>query len=547
MGSTLSRIIDSVEAKPTSKKEGKEDKVLYRKDIGKYFAGMVSPGKVSWVSRKESAEPVTDKQVAFLKKRFSYVEESDWEVREHTSAVKDSVEEDAEVLSALEWPADLEKVEAIAKKYYGTVSSLKDASRKEVIAFAEDQNGAPMFSFKQHAWTKIGDSKVSDDSAVNADGPFVQTMAVYEKQGKHYIRFAVTTGAVPRDSVKAPIEKHAYDSESEAKSAAKSIADYINDGFKKALGVSEKVSDSFFEKIKKGDTLRVLRGNNPGRFAEVLEVKEDGSFELRDLKTDEVFEEPKDLYAVFVEIVDSVDASSESSSLDALLNNPPKWARDKKAFEEAVKEISERDGDVDFTKLIIAYKRRGNKVADSQTTELEITDDKEYTKEQLISNPPRWVANKELWEECVDKATKGGTRSINVVVPLVIYKRMGGEKAKSKAEREAQAKVDERRMSAEASRENVEDATPSTLKEMVEAVRKAGGDVKTGIHSVISTFLNNSGAEGVTVSEDAVELKNGNSVKYDSEQILVNTGEFVEFYNVDDYEDWGKAALEAAK
>lgn len=561
MGNAISRIVDSVDPEKTTKGQAatKSRKVtnrpyhLFRTDTGKYWGGWAEPGKPRWVSAVKDALCVSNSQADCVKRSSANknVPTNVWEVRSpkvvdnKSRRVKDSNEvssEEVKILTSAKWPlseTDKVKVEEIVKKYHGSRDSIRTSNGEELVAFATGSNGQPLYSFKQHAWAPV-EKRVQDDTSVSAGGPMVEIMAVYEKGGKYYIRFAVTAGKIP-NVVREPIEKQSFETLKDAKNVASYVASVINEGFDKARRKVKggRVSDALSEGLKKGDIVRILKGAVPGRFVEVLEAKEDGGYKVRDLVTQEVWEESKDSRFVFAEVTDS----SEKKSAEVLLANPPKWARDKKAFEKAVKEISERDGDVDFTKLIIAYKRWEDRVIDDdQLSELEITDDKDYTKEQLIANPPKWVANKELWAECVEKATKGGTRSINVVVPLVIYKRLGGEKAKSKAEREAQAQVDARRMSAETSRENVEDAAPRTLKERIDAILKSGHDVKAGILSAIATYLQSRGLEA-TVSEDRVNLKSGN-VRYDKEQILVDNGTFTEFHDVEDYEDWGNSMLE---
>lgn len=103
-----------------------------------------------------------------------------------------------------------------------------------------------------------------------------------------------------------------------------------------------------------------------------------------------------------------------------------------------------------------------DKVGDSQ--EYRIEDDREYSKQQLIDRPPLWIKDKDIWEKAVDKATRGGSKDTTVVVPIVIYKRMGGTKALNKKEKEERAEADERRMQAETSREGVEDSMFDKIK-----------------------------------------------------------------------------------
>lgn len=102
------------------------------------------------------------------------------------------------------------------------------------------------------------------------------------------------------------------------------------------------------------------------------------------------------------------------------------------------------------------------KVGDSQ--EYRIEDDREYSKQQLIDRPPLWIKDKDIWEKAVDNATRGGSKDTTVVVPIVIYKRMGGTKAMNKKEKEERAAADERRMQAETSREGVEDSMFDKIK-----------------------------------------------------------------------------------
>lgn len=91
------------------------------------------------------------------------------------------------------------------------------------------------------------------------------------------------------------------------------------------------ISDDLFQKIDVGDTLRVVNGDNPGRFGEVLSINEDGSYSLRDLKTGEEFSEPSTLYGVFVNVVDSegepkiedaMDSTSLRKALSVILETP---------------------------------------------------------------------------------------------------------------------------------------------------------------------------------------------------------------------------------
>lgn len=105
-----------------------------------------------------------------------------------------------------------------------------------------------------------------------------------------------------------------------------------------------------------------------------------------------------------------------------------------------------------------------SEVMDSGSADYRIEDDREYTKQQLIDRPPLWIKDKDIWEKAVDKATRGGSKDTTVVVPIIIYKRMGGTKAMNKKEKEERAEADERRMQAETSREGVEDSMYEKIK-----------------------------------------------------------------------------------
>lgn len=68
--------------------------------------------------------------------------------------------EDIDMLAAAKVPTD--EVKAVLRKFYeaksGDVASLRDKGGKELAAFAVDQNGTPLYSFKQKAWAPLYDS-----------------------------------------------------------------------------------------------------------------------------------------------------------------------------------------------------------------------------------------------------------------------------------------------------------------------------------------------------------------------------------------------------
>ena len=85
----------------------------------------------------------------------------------------------------------------------------------------------------------------------------------------------------------------------------------------KRMGGTHKVKDSFIRDIQVGDTLRVVRGNNVGWFGEVVSINEDGSFNLKDLKTGEEFSEPKSMFGLTVNVVDSENGPKIEDAMDA--------------------------------------------------------------------------------------------------------------------------------------------------------------------------------------------------------------------------------------
>lgn len=109
-----------------------------------------------------------------------------------------------------------------------------------------------------------------------------------------------------------------------------------------------------------------------------------------------------------------------------------------------------------------SYDMRYSYIPDDKVTDFldyRIEDDREYTKQQLIDRPPLWIKDKDIWEKAVDKVTHGGEKLTTVVVPIIVYKKMGGTKALNKKEWAEREAADEKRMQAETSREGIEDSS----------------------------------------------------------------------------------------
>ena len=85
----------------------------------------------------------------------------------------------------------------------------------------------------------------------------------------------------------------------------------------KRLGGTHKVKDSFIRDIQVGDTLRIVRGDNVGRFAKVIAIHPTGGYILKDLVTGEEFGEPDTLFGLKVNVVDSENGPKIEDAMDA--------------------------------------------------------------------------------------------------------------------------------------------------------------------------------------------------------------------------------------
>lgn len=242
--------------------------------------------------------------------------------------VKDSyLEGESKYAEILSGKVDPDKLKSVVKEYFSKYPYrtlyYPEGSRKEILAFADDQSGKPMFSYKQKAWEYVEDSAVTTSSDVSADIP-----------GK-----------------------------------TKPVDDSRQD---------ETVSYSWEEFEQKLNDYKELTNH-----AVIINGK---TYILSGTVSEESEQEP---------------------------------------------------------------------VSDS---DYRIEDDREYTKEQLISRPPLWIKDVDIWNKAVTKATHDGTKATTVIVPIVLYKKMGGTKAMSKKEKAEREAADTRRIQAEVAREGVEDS-----------------------------------------------------------------------------------------
>lgn len=126
----------------------------------------------------------------------------------------------------------------------------------------------------------------------------------------------------------------------------------------KRLGGTRKVKDSFIRDIQIGDTLRIVRGDNIGRYAEVIYIHPDGSYTLKDLATGEEFAEPSGLFGLKVNVEDSengpkiedaIDAPSLKRALITILETEDPELREKSVLSKIVTFLNYYDLNVDIS------------------------------------------------------------------------------------------------------------------------------------------------------------------------------------------------------
>lgn len=343
-----------------------------------------------WYSGKMNLKQLVEHVVNEVHKKFPSIEVSKDAKIPKPAQVKDSEEKEysefVEFFSGDHTKEEIkEKVKEYRKKFGDR--TITTPERKELVAFAEYQDGTPVYSYKQKAWEKIEDCGVTTSTDVDAGIPgktksvedsrqddvisyswdeFEQKLNDYKELNAHSVvigdKTYILSGTVVEDEVKdlEPVQDDAdYRIEDDREYSKQQLIDrpplWIKDkdiwekavdkatrggskdttvivpiviykrmGGTKAMNKKEKeeraaaderrmqaetsregVEDSMYEKIKVGDTLRIVRGDHVGKFAEVLEVKEDGSYRLKDLKTDEEFDEPANLFGVRVTVTDS--------------------------------------------------------------------------------------------------------------------------------------------------------------------------------------------------------------------------------------------------
>lgn len=319
-----------------------------------------------WYSGKMNLKQLVEHVVNEVHKKFPSIEVSKDAKIPKPNQVKDSTDEEySKYVEYFSGEHSSEEIKEKIKEYRSKFGdrTIVTPDRKELVAFAEYQDGTPVYSYKQKAWEKIEDCGATTSSDVDAEIPG-KTKPVNDSRQDEEISYSWDD-----------FEKKLIDYE-ELKDHKVIIEGrpYLVSG----KVIAEKVGDSADEDFQR----RVLEYVNQG-------MSEDAAVEKVESE-------------MFGRLEDSVN-----------------------------------------------YR---------------IEDDREYSKQQLIDRPPLWIKDKDIWEKAVDKATRGGSKDTTVVVPIVIYKRMGGTKALNKKEKEERAAADERRMQAETSREGVEDSMYEKIK-----------------------------------------------------------------------------------
>lgn len=348
-----------------------------------------------WYEGNMNLKQLVEHVVNEVHKKFPSIEVSKDAKIPKPAQVKDSEEKEySEYVKFFSGDHTKEEIKEKVKEYRKKFGdrTITTPERKELVAFAEYQDGTPVYSYKQKAWEKIEDSEVVDSFVIKG-----------KVNGKYFIE------SLNGESQWGDLSKAMrFDSESSAEYKAN----------------HDKVEEYIVEKVEDcGVTTSTdVDAGIPGKTKSVEDSRQDEVISYSWDEFEQKLNDYKELNAHSVVIGDKTYILSGT------------------VVEDKVED----------------------KVGDSQ--EYRIEDDREYSKQQLIDRPPLWIKNKDIWEKAVDKATRGGSKDTTVVVPIVIYKRMGGTKAMNKKEKEERAAADERRMQAETSREGVEDSMFDKIK-----------------------------------------------------------------------------------
>ena len=358
-----------------------------------------------WYKGEMNLKQFVEHVVNKVRKKFPSIEVSKNATIPKPSQVKDSVdEENAEYIRILTNNPDKETIIKTVKEYYEKFGgrTLLTPDRKEIVAYADDQNGKPMYSFKQKAWQYIEDCSGATTSAdVDAGIP-----------GKAK-----------------PVEDSRQDE----------VISYSWDEFEQKLNDYKELNA---HSVVIGDKTYILSGSAV-----------EGSDNVED--SEPIQDDSNKTYTVYRV------GGSLGESYDFVVKGRRAHKVESGLSLEEAKEIA-KYGNSKLSKGEKSYYgMRYSYIPDDKVTDsldYRIEDDREYTKQQLIDRPPLWIKDKDIWEKAVDKVTHGGEKLTTVVVPIIVYKKMGGTKALNKKERAEREAADEKRMQAETSREGIEDS-----------------------------------------------------------------------------------------
>lgn len=358
-----------------------------------------------WYKGEMNLKQFVEHVVNKVRKKFPSIEVSKNATIPKPSQVKDSVdEENAEYIRILTNNPDKETIIKTVKEYYEKFGgrTLLTPDRKEIVAYADDQNGKPMYSFKQKAWQYIEDCSGATTSAdVDAGIP-----------GKAK-----------------PVEDSRQDE----------VISYSWDEFEQKLNDYKELNA---HSVVIGDKTYILSGSAV-----------EGSDNVED--SEPIQDDSNKTYTVYRV------GGSLGESYDFVVKGRRAHKVESGLSLEEAKEMA-KYGNSKLSKGEKSYYgMRYSYIPDDKVTDsldYRIEDDREYTKQQLIDRPPLWIKDKDIWEKAVDKVTHGGEKLTTVVVPIIVYKKMGGTKALNKKERAEREAADEKRMQAETSREGIEDS-----------------------------------------------------------------------------------------
>lgn len=361
-----------------------------------------------WYEGNMNLKQLVEHVVNEVHKKFPSIEVSKDAKIPKPAQVKDSEEKEySEYVKFFSGDHTKEEIKEKVKEYRKKFGdrTITTPERKELVAFAEYQDGTPVYSYKQKAWEKIEDCGVTTSTDVDAGIP-----------GKTK-----------------PVEDSRQDE----------VISYSWDEFEQKLNNYKELNA---HSVVIGDKTYILSGT----------VVEDEVKDLEPVQDDA--DKTYTVYRVGGSIGEKYDFTVKGRRAHKVESGL--------SLEEAKDRVKVGNanlskGEKSYYGMRYSY-MPDDKITDS--ADYRIEDDREYSKQQLIDRPPLWIKDKDIWEKAVDKATHGGSKDTTVVVPIVIYKRMGGTKAMNKKEKEERAAADERRMQAETSREGVEDSMFDKIK-----------------------------------------------------------------------------------